>query len=74
MRGADRALWEEALEQKLASINANGTWEPARLPPRKNGADLQAGFQAKAGCAGQSMQVPDSVGRARLSAEVWRRL
>ncbi len=40
MRGADRALWEEALEQELASIDANGTWEPSPVTPRKSGSDL----------------------------------
>ncbi len=47
MRGADRALWEEALEQELASIDANGTWEPARLPPERVALTCKLVFKRK---------------------------
>ncbi len=53
MRGADRALWEEALEQELASIDANGTWEPARLPPERVALTCKLVFKRKRDAQGR---------------------
>jgi len=51
-RRLDWALWEQAIEEELASLKAAGTWHMEELPPRVNVIGSKWVFKAKNDASG----------------------